>query len=490
MKRNIVCYLTAAFFASVLVSACSRSPVPEEGFVLSGTIDYAGDAEFFIEVPPLHYKYAPKKRYPLVPDDSGAFRFSFKTDAPAVLWLTLDDKIYPIYAVDGQNLRININRADFPKNTLVAPDVHAYYGAYNSYLRRAADLDAGIAAEMRKLRNGEKNNALEQSQAKVRLAEQYLNGTPFEYQRFKALGEYYVNRIREVEYRFGTSGFDADGARKNILKEAARDSLFTLKALKAQRAGIRDITHFYARTFGIYEKVKEEYGSSTAEMDIKRVAYEELNEKREEVLDYITDKQAKAYAEMHLIAERIGEIPLKEAEPSYTKFLADYPNYPEYTIFLKRFYKEIEKVSPGSPAVPFSLKDADGTPHTMKEYKGKYVLLDFWAGWCQPCLDEFSDMRRLYRKYSRNNFEILAISTEKEYDIWRQDIAKYKNPWPQLYGGNGFEQETFKQYRGGGIPFYILIDREGNILRYNDVRATFNLEKVMDKLLRAEESAR
>jgi len=92
-------------------------------------------------------------------------------------------------------------------------------------------------------------------------------------------------------------------------------------------------------------------------------------------------------------------------------------------------------------------------------------------------------MRDIYNDFSREDFEIIGISTEIDKDVWRADIKKFQNPWPQLYGGNGFDQETFKTYKGGGIPFYVLIDPEGNIARYNDIRATFNLREVLNELI-------
>lgn len=95
-------------------------------------------------------------------------------------------------------------------------------------------------------------------------------------------------------------------------------------------------------------------------------------------------------------------------------------------------------------------------------------------------------MNRIYAKYSRDDFEILGISLDLDRDYWLSRISAHQNSWPQLWAGKQFEQETFLAYRGGGIPFYILLDRESNILRYNDVRATFNLESVVDSLLAGE----
>jgi hypothetical protein len=89
-------------------------------------------------------------------------------------------------------------------------------------------------------------------------------------------------------------------------------------------------------------------------------------------------------------------------------------------------------------------------------------------------------MRRIYARFDREDFEILAISTEVDSTTWIRDIERFQNPWIQVYGGDGFEQATFKGYRGGGIPFYILLNPEGEIERYNDIRPTFNLEEVLE----------
>jgi len=186
---------------------------------------------------------------------------------------------------------------------------------------------------------------------------------------------------------------------------------------------------------------------------------------------------------MYLIAERIGGMPLDVSQSSYQQYLREYSDFPRYTSFLRSFHKKIERVSPGHPAVPFALPNRNGKIVRMNDFRGKYVLLDFWASWCIPCLDEFPYMKQIYKEYPRKKFEILGISIEKDSLQWRKAMRKYQNTWPQLYGGHEFQQRTFHTYRGGGIPFYILVGPKGKIIRYNDVRPSFNLPRVLDSLI-------
>ncbi len=478
MKRYPILFLKLIAIL-ILYSSCSADSTTR----VSGTIDYVGDSEFYIEIPPLHYKYSKKERINLTVEN-GSFDKRIELKSPQLIWIVLQDIQYPVFVEPAKDLEISIKRARFPFGVNIVGPSSVTNELYQTFLKETDGLDATINVETDKFKVGEKNTALSYSSIKLESAESNFKDTSFEPLYFKTIGEDLVLKLRAIEYsaRF-ISSFDEDAARQKVLKEAKAKGFFELNSLIAQRAGIRDFTHYYSRTFGIYDSVVAAHNESLAEYDIKQVAYNELNEKRLQVLKYIENRDAKAYAEMFLVAERIGEQSMEISEPTYEAYLSEYPDYTYYIEFLTYFYNEIKSVSPGQPAIPFSISDRDGDFHTLDEYSGKFVLLDFWAGWCQPCLVEFPHMREIYKKYSRNEFEILGISTEVDSLVWIQDITRFKNPWPQLYGGKGMDQKTFKAYKGGGIPFYILVDPVGNIARYNDIRPSFNFTEVLDSLL-------
>ncbi|MEX0721147.1 MAG: TlpA disulfide reductase family protein [Balneolaceae bacterium] len=475
---NLEKYIFYLVFLAFLGVGCNSHTT------IQGEMDYAGNVHLILEEIPIHYKYASVKRDTVKISEEGSFDFSINLEEQKLAFLIIEDQQYPLVLTPGADLFITISRADFPANTQITGYSENWDQKYNSYLEAIKKIDAQISVEVEKIKNGSENQLSSLSKRKYELARENFSGTPFHSFYLKAIGEHLVYKVRSIEYNARNfDNFDADSARTELFKEADDLHFFSNESLKAQRAGIRDFAHYYARTFGIYDSVKFEFGQDLAEYDIKKLAYKELNDKRLQVLEYITDRDALAHAKMYLAAERIGEQSLEIATPSYEKYMDEFAKYTEYTEFLTYFYNEIKSVSPGEPAVAFSIPDIKEKVHTLEDYRGKFVLLDFWAGWCIPCLDEFPYMKDIYKKYSRDDLEILAISTEKDSLLWVQDIKRFNNPWPQLYGGKGFDQPTFKAYKGGGIPFYILINPDGEIARYNDIRPSFNFTSVLDSLM-------
>ena len=468
-----------ALLFSISIVSCNQ----QKSVTISGSIDYVGSANMYISQQPIHYKYSDKIRHAVIPESNGKFQLSIPADSLQLVDLYIDDQSYPLLLRPGNSLTLTINRAEFPDSITVEGYQKDWNQQYINYHKSEEQLLQQIDQELQDFREGESTKIISLYEKRVQLAKRYFEGSPFENLYFQAIGEYLVKRLENIQYQRKKDGFNPEKERQEVLDTATELNFFSFKSLHAQRAGIRDFTNAFANTFGVADSLEQELGRSLMQYDVKRLGYKTLDSARTSVLASIKGKRATAYAKMHLIAERIGEMPLDTAQSSYQQFVNEYSDFPKYVSFLTSFYEEIKSVAPGQPAVPFALPNEEERIVQLQDFRGRYVLLDFWASWCIPCLDEFPPMKEIYNRYSRDKFEIVAISIEKDSLRWRQSIKQFNNPWPQLYGGKGFQQSTFAKYRGGGIPFYILVAPDGTIERYNDVRPSFNLPTILDSLI-------
>ncbi|MGZ3901382.1 MAG: TlpA family protein disulfide reductase, partial [Bacteroidia bacterium] len=97
-------------------------------------------------------------------------------------------------------------------------------------------------------------------------------------------------------------------------------------------------------------------------------------------------------------------------------------------------------------------------------FKGKVVLIDFWASWCGPCRREMPNVVKAYSKYKDKGFEIYGVSLDQDKDRWIEAIKKDGITWPQVSDLKYWECEAAKIYGVQGIPFTVLLDKEGKII--------------------------
>lgn len=159
--------------------------------------------------------------------------------------------------------------------------------------------------------------------------------------------------------------------------------------------------------------------------------------------------------------------------------LSKYPNS-EYVI---NFKSENEKFFPpgvGEQAPDFALPNDKGETKTLKDYAGKYVLLDFWATWCRPCIQEIPFLQKAKLHFDKDKFEIISICVDKNTDvqkaIWKETIKKHDASWTQLYEET---ESTLRNYKIKGFPTLILISPEGKIIeRGNSLRGPNNINVI------------
>jgi peroxiredoxin len=134
----------------------------------------------------------------------------------------------------------------------------------------------------------------------------------------------------------------------------------------------------------------------------------------------------------------------------------------------KRFDQLVEKIKShigiGKPAKDFTIELITGEKFTLSKQKGKVILVDFWATWCKPCVEEIHHLKEFYLQYKAKGFEIIGISLDFNKKVVEDYIAKENIKWKIACSGDVKKDATARYYNVKLIPSYWLIDRNG-ILR-------------------------
>ena len=139
-------------------------------------------------------------------------------------------------------------------------------------------------------------------------------------------------------------------------------------------------------------------------------------------------------------------------------------NGSSYILQIESMIDRMEKVQVGSVAPDFTLPDVDGNPVSLSSFRGKYVLVDFWAAWCPDCRKENPNIVAAWDKYKDKNFAVLGVSLDRNRDQWLAAIEKDGLKWTQVSDLKYWNSDAAVLYCIRWIPMSFLIDPEGKIV--------------------------
>ena len=168
-----------------------------------------------------------------------------------------------------------------------------------------------------------------------------------------------------------------------------------------------------------------------------------------------------------------------ENEALYNNLIKRFPKHTGIQTVVKQFRESTANtqqqqqprqsgaVAVGSMAPEITMPDVNGNNVSLSSFKGKYVLVDFWASWCGPCRGENPNLVAAYNKYKGKNFTILGVSLDKTKDAWVQAIQQDGLTWNHISDLKFWNSAAVSLYGFNGIPYNVLIDPTGKVIADN-----------------------
>ena len=162
---------------------------------------------------------------------------------------------------------------------------------------------------------------------------------------------------------------------------------------------------------------------------------------------------------------------LDEIGKKLEKLGSQFPKHAGLAAFRKQLDQEIQKSKGlvGFAAPEFTLPDVNGKPIALNSFRGKWVLVDFWASWCKPCRMENPNVVAAYRQFKNKNFTILGVSLDRPdgREDWMKAILQDKLEWTHVSDLKFWESAVVPMYNIQGIPYNVLLDPQGKVVAEN-----------------------
>lgn len=256
-----------------------------------------------------------------------------------------------------------------------------------------------------------------------------------------------------------------------------KDSLSTasIKGSKANTENkilngrLKDLSAQFRALDAEYQAASAEQKGSQEFVGVLQGRLEKLQVRQKEILTQFVKENPESYVSVNSILSIAGRDPQFEEIDPLVKSLSPALQKASALQPLLMGMEASKKTSVGAMAMDFTQNDPDGKPVKLSDFKGKYVLLDFWASWCGPCRDENPNVVQAYNKFKDKNFTVLGVSLDRQNqrDAWLKAVKDDGLTWTQVSDLKFWNNEVARMYNIRSIPQNYLIDPSGKIVAVN-----------------------
>ncbi len=295
-----------------------------------------------------------------------------------------------------------------------------------------------------------------------------VNAGNFSFEGEAPIPEMFYLRLNESDYF--TQFFLENG---DINVAAKKDSLSMAKVSGSPANDL--LNEYLAELSSVNDQLlalQQEYTQAAAsgdnsEVERIQIEYQVASEDMVKfVKNFVTENNSSVVAPFLTLSVLVDQLDYNELEPLVANFSPEL----DVTLYMQELKSVIEEQAAtaiGAIAPDFTQNDPDGNPITLSSLRGKYVLIDFWAAWCQPCRQENPNVVANYNKFKDKGFDVIGVSLDQDKDSWLAAIKEDNLTWNHVSDLQYWNNAVARQYGVNSIPHSILLDKEGRIIAKN-----------------------
>lgn len=404
-------------------------------------------------------------------EKDGKFLITLPIDKPSMRTFAYGSNFKRIFLYPGQSLEISFDAKNFSGTFNYGGSLVMENILFDSVLSRIGNVDMKYLNAQR-------------SDIALRYIDSALNA---DNQYFEKLVSGKQTTPVFIEFTKTSLLYNSAYRKINILErqEGVKDSKLYdfLKKLTIENENYLDISYYQ---WFLNSYISMETSKSYAKLDsIKKQSPDANFDERLNVISGLKNKYVREFLLVSEIGSRLQEFGFKNFDKYHDYFKKNNSNT-GYSELIRKDYEEKQLLAPGKPAPKFTLFDVDGKKVSLNDFKGKYVFIDFWQTLCPRSARELPHYLKLYADYKAENIAFVSISVNEDEDVWRTYVKENKKAGTSLRAEKSFASEVYKDYQVPGLPFFVIIDKEGKIIDAASAKpSSKEIRETFDQLLKS-----